>query len=67
MKVTVQIGGVCLAVVSLAILVFGGVVSVVPTGGDAALYRANGLASIGLGLFGGLIVLVPFRRVERWA
>jgi hypothetical protein len=55
MKVTVQIGGVCLAVVSLAVLVFGGVVAVVPTSGDAASYRASGLASIGLSLFGGLI------------
>jgi hypothetical protein len=55
MKVTVQIGGVCLAVVSLAVLVFGGVVAVVPTSGDAASYRVSGLASIGLSLFSGLI------------
>jgi hypothetical protein len=67
MKLTVQIGWICLAIVSLAILVFGVVVAVVPTGGDAALYRADGLASTGLGLFGTLIVLVPYRRIERWA
>jgi hypothetical protein len=67
MKLTVQIGSICLAVVSLAVLVFGVVVAVVPMGGDAALYRANGLASAGLGLFGGLIVLGPYRRIERWA
>jgi hypothetical protein len=36
-------------------------------GGDAALYRADGLASTGLGLFGLLIVLVPYRGIERWA
>ena len=35
--------------------------------GDAGLYRADGLASAGLGLFGLLIVLVPYRRRERWA
>lgn len=67
MKLTVQIGWICLAAVNLAILVFGVVVAVGPMGGDAALYRANGLASAGLGLFGALIVLVPYRRVERWA
>jgi hypothetical protein len=66
-KLTVQIGWICLAIVSLGILVFGVVAAVVPMGGDAPLYRANGLASIGLGLFGGLIVLLPYRRVERWA
>ncbi|SDP02730.1 hypothetical protein SAMN04487914_10291 [Arthrobacter sp. ok909] len=57
-KLTVQIGWICLAIVSLAILVFGVVVAVVPMGGDAALYRADGLASTGLGLFGALIGLV---------
>lgn len=67
MKLTVRIGWICLATVSLAILVFGVVIAVVPMGGDAALYRADGLASTGLGLFGALIVLVPYRRIERWA
>jgi hypothetical protein len=67
MKLTVRIGWVCLATVSLGILVFGLVVAVVPMDGDAALYRAGGLASTGLGLFGALIVLVPYRRIERWA
>jgi hypothetical protein len=66
-KLTVQIGWMCLAVVSLGILVFGVVVAIAPMVGDALLYRAYGLASIGLGLFGGVIVLVPYRRTERWA
>jgi hypothetical protein len=57
----------CLVIVSFAILVFGVVVAVVPAGEDTTLYQANGLASVGLGLFGALIVLVPYRRVERWA
>ena len=35
--------------------------------GGNLLIAANGLASIGLGLFGGLIGLIPFRRGERWA
>lgn len=63
----VRIGLSCLAIVSAGILVFGIVVAVVPMGGDELLYRADGLASIGFGLFGGLIVLLPYRRVERWA
>jgi hypothetical protein len=67
MKLVMQIGSTCFAVVSLAVLVFGVVVAVFPMGGDAALYRAYGLASAGLGLFGGLIVLGPYRRIERWA
>jgi hypothetical protein len=35
--------------------------------GDKPLMRADGMASIGVGLFGVLITLVPFRRRERWA
>lgn len=66
-KLTLQIGWICLAVVSLAILVYGVLVAVLPMGSDAALYRADGLASAGLGLFGALIALVPYRRTERWA
>ncbi|WP_423181235.1 hypothetical protein [Arthrobacter sp. NyZ413] len=62
-----RISWVCLAIVSLAILFFGVVAVVVPSGEDAALYRADGLASIGFGFFGALIVLVPYRRTERWA
>jgi hypothetical protein len=66
-KLRLRIGWMCLAVVSAGILIFGAVVAVVPTGADPGLYRADGLASIGLGLFGGLLVVVPYRRVERWA
>jgi hypothetical protein len=57
----------CLVVVSVGILGFG-IITVLPTvAGDNLLIRANGLASIGLGLFGGLIALIPFRRRETWA
>jgi len=63
----VRIGWLCLAAVSAGILVFGVVVALFPPDGDAGLYRADGLASLGLGLFGMLIVLVPYRRGERWA
>lgn len=62
-----RVGWLCLAAVSLGILVFGVVVALFPPAGDAGLYRADGLASAGLGFFGLLIVLVPYRRRERWA
>lgn len=58
---------ICLAVVSVGILGFGVVVLVAPPAGDGLLYRADGLASFGLGVFGLLLAVVPFRRVERWA
>jgi len=56
-----------LLVVSVGILAFGVVVAVVPMTGDVLLYRADGLALIEVGLFGGLLALVPFRGRERWA
>jgi len=55
------------ALVSAAILAFGIVAVLLPVDGDALLLRVDGLASIGLGLFGGLIAIIPFRRGERWA
>jgi hypothetical protein len=59
---------ICLAAVSLGIAGFGLVVIVAPPGGgDGLLYRADGLASVGLGVFGLLLAVVPFRRGERWA
>ena len=65
--VSVRIGWICLVVVSLGILGFGLVEALAPVGVDSQLYRADGLASTGLGLFGGLVAFVPFRRRERWA
>lgn len=57
----------CLLVVSLGILVFGLVIVIVPMGADELVYRADGLASIGLGLFGALVAIGPYRRGQRWA
>ncbi|MFC0542961.1 hypothetical protein [Kutzneria chonburiensis] len=62
-----RISWLCLAVVGVGILGFGLVVIVAPPASDAQLYRADGLASVGLGLFGLLLTVVPFRRRERWA
>ncbi|GAA1024580.1 MULTISPECIES: hypothetical protein [Amycolatopsis] len=62
-----RIGWICLAVVSAGILAFGIVVLVAPPAGDALLYRTDALATAGLGLFGGLTAVIPFRAGERWA
>ncbi|MGA7269784.1 MAG: hypothetical protein WB239_01810 [Acidimicrobiia bacterium] len=56
-----------LAVTGAAILAFGIVTTLWP-GTDERLYiRAVGVASVGLGLFGVMITLIPFRGGERWA
>ena len=48
-------------------LAFGVVTATVPMSGDEPLMRADGVASIGMGLFGVLITLISYRRRERWA
>lgn len=63
----IQIGWICLLIISLGISVFSVIVAAFPSGPEALLYRADGLASFGLGLNGALSAIVPFRRVERWA
>jgi hypothetical protein len=62
--VYVKVGWICLVVVGVAILAFGVIAA---TAGDDPLMRADGVASIGVGLFGVLITLIPYRRRERWA
>jgi hypothetical protein len=66
-KVYVTVGWICLAIVGVAILTFGVIAATVRMSGDKPLVRADGMASIGVGLFGVLITLIPFRRRERWA
>jgi hypothetical protein len=56
-----------LAIIGVAILVFGLVVTVVPGSGDPPYLRTIGVASIGMGTFGLLITTMAFRRCERWA
>lgn len=62
-----RVGWICLVVVSVGVLGFGAVAALVPSSGDEPLLRADGLAAVGVGLFGGLIALFPFARRERWA
>jgi hypothetical protein len=66
-NVYLRLGWICLVVVGVGILGFGLVAAVLPASGNQQLMRADGLASIGVGLFGVMITLVPFRRQERWA
>jgi hypothetical protein len=66
-SVSVRVGWICLLVVGAGILAFGLVTVLAPGAGDRPLMRADGLASTGLGLFGVLIAVIPFRRRERWA
>jgi uncharacterized membrane protein HdeD (DUF308 family) len=56
-----------LAIIGLAILVFGLIATVVPNSSGPPYLRAIGVASIGMGLFGLLITLIAYRRRERWA
>jgi hypothetical protein len=63
-----MLGGVIsLAIIGVAILVFGLIVTVIPTSSEAPYMRAIGVASIGMGLFGLLITTIAYRRRERWA
>ena len=66
-SVLFKTGWISLAVIGIAILVFGFIVTVVPTSNDPAYLRAIGVASIGMGMFGLLITTIAYRRRERWA
>ena len=61
-----KVAWIALALNGAGILVFGLIVLALPTP-DLGYYRAIGVASIGMGAFGLLITLLPFRRRERWA
>ena len=60
-------GWISLATIGIAILVFGLIVTVVPTSNDPPYLRAIGVAAVGMGMFGLLITTIAYRRRERWA
>lgn len=66
-NIHLRVGWICLVAVGAAILGFGLIAATVPISGDEPLMRADGVASFGMGLFGVVITLIPFRRRERWA
>jgi hypothetical protein len=66
-SVLFKTGWISLAIIGVAILVFGLIATVVPTSSDPPYLRAISVASIGMGIFGLLITTVAYRRRERWA
>ena len=60
-------GWISLAIIGLAIFLFGLITTAVPASSDPPYLRAIGVASIGMGLFGLLITTIVYRRRERWA
>jgi hypothetical protein len=60
-------GWISLAIIGLAILVFGLITALMPASSGPPYLRAIGVASIGMGLFGLLITTIAYRRRERWA
>lgn len=65
--VVFQAGWISLLLSGLAIVVFGLIVVAIPAGRDAPYFRAVGVASIGMGLFGLLITTNAYRSRQRWA
>ncbi len=66
-KIQFKIAWISLAIIGVAILVFGLIVTVAPSSSDPLAMRADGVASIGMGLFGLMITLGAYRQRERWA
>jgi hypothetical protein len=62
-----KITWISLAIIGVAILVFGLIVTMWPGSSNSLFLRAIGVASIGMGLFGVIITVIPYRRRERWA
>lgn len=58
---------IALAIIGVAIIIFGLIVTVMPGSSNSLFLRAIGVASIGMGLFGVMITMIPYRRRERWA
>jgi len=66
-SVLFKAGWISLAIIGVAILVFGLMTALMPASSGLLYLRAIGVASIGMGLFGLLITTIAYRRRERWA
>ena len=66
-SVVFKIAWISLAIIGVAILAFGLIVTVVPASSEPPYLRAIGVASIGMGLFGLLVTTIAYRRREWWA
>jgi hypothetical protein len=66
-SVRFKIAWVSLAITGVAIFVFGLIATVWPDSSNPLFLRTIGVASIGMGLFGVMITIIPYKRRERWA
>ena len=66
-SVLFKAGWISLAIIGVAILVFGLITALMPASSGLLYLRAIGVASIGMGLCGLLITTIAYRRRERWA
>ena len=66
-SVRFKIAWISLAITGVAIFVFGLIVTVWPGSSNGLFLRTIGVASIGMGLFGVMITVIPYKRRERWA
>lgn len=62
-----KITWIVLAIIGVAIFLFGLIVIISPGSDNPLFLRAIGAASMGMGLFGIMITVIPYRRHERWA
>ena len=62
-----KITWILLAIIGVAVFLFGLIVTVWPGVDNPLFLRAIGVASMGMGLFGVMITVIPYRRHERWA
>lgn len=56
-----------LVLIGTAILIYGLIGALWPVSSNSLFYRAIGVASVGMGLFGVMIAAIPYRRCEPWA
>jgi hypothetical protein len=62
-----KITWISLAIIGAAIFIFGLIVTVWPGPNNPLFLRAIGVASMGMGLFGVMITMIPYRGHQRWA
>lgn len=62
-----QFAWISLAIIGAAIFLFGLIVTLAPGSDNPLFLRAIGVASMGMGIFGVMITVIPYRRRERWA
>ena len=66
-SIRLKIAWIALTIIGIAIFVFGLIVTLWPGSNEALFLRSIGVASMGMGLFGVMITMIPFRHRERWA